>query len=1241
VGDSYPKGNCIVSQRCDLVNGSFDLVTTQATKICEEDECCTANDFGIYDCTKNSTCDTEPKPNQSKNQNVLLVIRKQVTQRQSLHGKPDNSVTQNYVSNKAYTEVNTESVPKRISNDLKTSEIVRQETTIANPFSSKDRLTNQYDQEMSTKATTDEITSREFDVFRNTAITTTSRTKLVGITPSNLTKSVTEKKEAESTSKEDNVTVNDTLSPFTPVTSTLQEHSTKYSTSQAKNTTGNFSNITEDQTLEATTTQQSNRALTELITTKTTLVNRKSPVEKNTKGHENATHSFNLPTENQRIETIVATSVNLDENQKNQYETTNDSVRITNYNFTSNTPGETTISSKEKVQLHARSTFKTNNITLSTTTDMSVIDAASKINTTPYSLIIDHTKQRTRSSTLHMFTIPQDVSESVASEWSSFKSWSEWTHCSRSCGGGTRERIRYRNCTKPRPVHGGKNCTGLDKDIIFEDCNTNICTSFCTCSRYGGLHYYTSDGADVHFIRTSKYTMWESTIPTDPCFFEVETKDKKRYGYMHDYSTLLVDFFIGNTSIRILQNDTTLLNGIAIKLPTLLINSSIEITRSGSFITAIHSKCNIRVQFDGDHMINVKVSKNHFAGKLTGLCGNCNGNKQDDYQTKSVTVVSEKEWVDNGGVSKSFKDSISGEQPLINLVGVHDQSKCSLKDKVRAMKADRCWYLMSKSSPFKICKESKKVDFSKMFSSCEFDVCFSDHENAHCPTLQHTAYECSQHGYMVKWRTSKICPLNCTGEFVYNTSVSCTNTCENPRSTQNCQDPPVDGCTCPDKTYLNGGKCVFIDNCGSCDLRIEGISSKLAVGDSYPKGNCIVSQRCDLVNGSFDLVTTQATKICEEDECCTANDFGIYDCTKNSTCDTEPKPNQSKNQNVLLVIRKQVTQRQSLHGKPDSSVKSKESIPNSSSTKVTQNYVSNKAYTEVNTESVPKRISNDLKTSEIVRQETTIANPFSSKDRLTNQYDQEMSTKATTDEITSREFDVFRNTAITTTSRTKLVGITPSNLTKSVTEKKEAESTSNEDNVTVNDTLSPFTPVTSTLQEHSTKYSTSQAKNTTGNFSNITEDQTLEATTTQQSNSFSTQQTFLTSEGALTESITTKTTLVNRKSPVEKNTKGHENATNSFNLPTENQRIETIVATSVNLDENQKYQYETTNDSVRITNYNFTSNTPGETTISSKEKVQLHARSTFKTNNITLSTTTDMSVIDAASKLTQHHILLS
>ena len=63
-------------------------------------------------------------------------------------------------------------------------------------------------------------------------------------------------------------------------------------------------------------------------------------------------------------------------------------------------------------------------------------------------------------------------------------------------------------------------------------------------------------------------------------------------------------------------------------------NNTIEVTRSGSYVTAVHSKCNIRVQFDGVHLVDMKVSKDHFGGNLTGICGNCNGHVKDDYQTK-------------------------------------------------------------------------------------------------------------------------------------------------------------------------------------------------------------------------------------------------------------------------------------------------------------------------------------------------------------------------------------------------------------------------------------------------------------------------------------------------------------------------------------------------------------------------------------------------------------------------------
>jgi hypothetical protein len=49
---------------------------------------------------------------------------------------------------------------------------------------------------------------------------------------------------------------------------------------------------------------------------------------------------------------------------------------------------------------------------------------------------------------------------------------------------------------------------------------------------------------------------------------------------------------------------------------------------------------------------------------------------------------------------------------------------CPEEDKERAKSDQNCGFLLSDSSPFKACTDSKTVDFNKMYSSCEFDVCF-------------------------------------------------------------------------------------------------------------------------------------------------------------------------------------------------------------------------------------------------------------------------------------------------------------------------------------------------------------------------------------------------------------------------------------------------------------------------------------------------------------------------------------
>ena len=51
--------------------------------------------------------------------------------------------------------------------------------------------------------------------------------------------------------------------------------------------------------------------------------------------------------------------------------------------------------------------------------------------------------------------------------------WTQWTECSASCDGGTRERTR--ECNNPPPAYDGQDCDG--DNIETEDCNEEECPS--------------------------------------------------------------------------------------------------------------------------------------------------------------------------------------------------------------------------------------------------------------------------------------------------------------------------------------------------------------------------------------------------------------------------------------------------------------------------------------------------------------------------------------------------------------------------------------------------------------------------------------------------------------------------------------------------------------------------------------------------------------------------------------------
>lgn len=98
-----------------------------------------------------------------------------------------------------------------------------------------------------------------------------------------------------------------------------------------------------------------------------------------------------------------------------------------------------------------------------------------------------------------------------------------------------------------------------------KDNNESACSiGFCSCEGSGDPHYYTPDGAVIHFMGTCKYTLWKSTIPSDQCEFKVETKNERRYGYTHVSYTRMIDFYMGNTQIRFLHGGNVLVRWLYI-----------------------------------------------------------------------------------------------------------------------------------------------------------------------------------------------------------------------------------------------------------------------------------------------------------------------------------------------------------------------------------------------------------------------------------------------------------------------------------------------------------------------------------------------------------------------------------------------------------------------------------------------------------------------------------------------------
>uniref|UniRef100_A0A3P8RX36 SCO-spondin n=1 Tax=Amphiprion percula TaxID=161767 RepID=A0A3P8RX36_AMPPE len=355
-------------------------------------------------------------------------------------------------------------------------------------------------------------------------------------------------------------------------------------------------------------------------------------------------------------------------------------------------------------------------------------------------------------------------------------------------------------------------------DTITKDCNTCVCKerrwhcsqSVCVgvCVATGDPHYVTFDGRCYSFLGDCQYVLARETSG----LFSV-TAENVPCGSTGVTCTKSVTLSLGNTVIHLLRGKAVTVNGMPVTLPKSYSGSGLTLEKVGLFVS-LSSRLGVTLLWDGGMRVYVRLAA-HLQGRVGGLCGNFDGDTENDFTTRQGIVESTAELFGN-----SWK--VSPSCPDLNPHRVTWARK-------------RCAVLTQEV--FSLCHP--EVPFQQYYDWCVFDACGCDSGgDCECVCTAIAAYteECNRRGVYIRWRSQELCPLQCENGLVYDPcgpacSPSCPSVQQSPHSQCGALSC-VEGCFCPAGTVQHGDRCVAPTQC-PCEWE----------GSMFPPGTTI-TQHC-------------------------------------------------------------------------------------------------------------------------------------------------------------------------------------------------------------------------------------------------------------------------------------------------------------------------------------------------------------------------------------------------------------
>ncbi|CAC5390658.1 unnamed protein product [Mytilus coruscus] len=424
-----------------------------------------------------------------------------------------------------------------------------------------------------------------------------------------------------------------------------------------------------------------------------------------------------------------------------------------------------------------------------------------------------------------------------------------------------RARIRNGKCVCKRGYYGD---------------GINACDKSCTCMASGDPHYKTYDGQMIHFMGTCKYLLTKSK-ENNECSFSVEVKNERRGRNMKVAYTRTVDVKIYKKTVRIMKGGKVLINGQKKFLPVQENNNKLRVFRSGRFVQ-VWTDCGIKVNFDGLHAVYV-VTPPKFKGKLEGICGDCNGRK-DDFKTREGKDVS-KEKTKFALIGDSYSMSDDSEDPLTRCETEDVPVQCEPRMNNLVNEPHICGDLQNVNGRFSACVKAIPLTAKDYYRSCVMDMCSYEGEpkllnTVKCSSLESFVEECAENGIVTKWRTDKFCPLKCEDpNMVYKSSgPGCPATCIDPKAPSKCTLEEREGCFCKQGFVLSDDKCIKQSECGCKDRN----GDYFPIGSKKGSNDCSKEYVCRKIGRGRRFVKVTTGKRCHRNALCTYDDNGLRSC---------------------------------------------------------------------------------------------------------------------------------------------------------------------------------------------------------------------------------------------------------------------------------------------------------------------------------------------------------------------------